>query len=217
MLAATATFLRMDLAIALRRLLLSDESGQVPDVEMDVLIAKLRVHEPQQDVELLLAAAQVLHVATAEAGAVFGEQQVDNIQQGSHMANLASWATLAALQRMLKQVETHPKLREACAAMINLLITRWSERLAFCRDDQGDEEQLRLKNLREKGKVRKLAIAQRLDDQGRELLKDMRRITPGGVDWDQVEEKLVLANAPANLGPTVATPGETDARQEYWS
>jgi hypothetical protein len=225
-LVSTSMFLRMDLSVALRKLLLASAASFLkPDATLDPILSRVRAHEPQSEVEPLRAAAQALLKVANDAGVQFGLQlgrlaggvadkaQADHFMRVSQLAGLAAFL---AVQRLVDSCAAQPRLKEACAALLNLLVTRWAERLAFGRDDLGDEEDTRMKTLRQKEKVRRMEIVQRLDSEGRDLKNDLKRMKVGALDWDMIEKKLAHDRPVEDAAAIIATPGQTDARAEYW-
>lgn len=89
--------------------------------------------------------------------------------------------------------EQQARLEGAMATLLAPLLGRWAARLGFERDDMQDAERARIDALREKQKERKMAVAQRLDESGRGLIREMKKVRPGGVDWDAVERDLAAA------------------------
>lgn len=91
----------------------------------------------------------------------------------------------------IKDDSSSSPLSAALQSVAGILIGKWASRLAMMRTDQSEKEKDKLKVLREEDKMRKMAIAQRLDEQGREMLKELRKVRAGPVDWAQVERDFV--------------------------
>ncbi len=241
-----AAFLVMDLAIALSSL---GGAFRPRDASGEAVVAfappwraastRIRRHEPAADLAVLIAAAPGLSSTVAEAGRAIGaacvalqaadgqhhqQHQQQQHQQHQHqqhqLLHLASTSVFCAMAAMQQGGRSSDQLADGVATLCALLLEQWAQRLQFMRDDAAQEEALQLEALREERKQRKLAIQQRLDDRERELVRDMKKMRLGGVDWDAVERDLAAEPGSKGALPArglEATPLEQDGMHAYWS
>jgi lysozyme family protein len=228
----TASFMRTDVAVAMRRLLQGPLESQSlslsqsqEDRRLEELIGRARIlvldgtSPASEDVR---AAALALSTACVEAGVALSDMATQwaspppspsakphKYDADALATRLSVLAGMGALRRLMAAVGltdadavekgASTPLRSTVQAVAGALIGKWASRLSFMRDDKTDEEVGHLQVLREEEKLRRMGIVQRLDDEGREMLKDLRRVRPGPVDWAAVERDFVSPDAPAGV------------------